>query len=121
MAITLTKDDILKNLQSEYLDAITGDDAIITDAISKAVRYVTTYVAASGKIISDDIQIDAAIHRTIYGLYIYSQDYQLAQEHRSAADDILEIACGFKNDGQSISKPQPVSYVVHGRTDWNGY
>lgn len=121
MAVTVTKSDILTNLQTEYLEAITNDDNVIGDAIAKATRYVTSYVSASGVDIQEDIQRDAIILRSIYGLYIYSQDYQLAQENRSAADDLLSIACGLKSSGESVVKPAPATYVVPGRHDWNGY
>lgn len=119
MAVTI--DDIKNNMQD--CEMVTqGDDDIISRCLHHASVHVDAVITASGKTIGTDIKDAVVIKRTIYELYIYSSDFQQAQEYKDDANTMLRAALGIAEDGQTrIATKRPTAAVVEGRKDWNGF
>lgn len=118
MAVTI---QIIKD-SVENIDLIThNSDAVITRCLSNATLYVDTIAAEAGRILSDAVRDTIITKRTMYELFIYSQDFQQANEYKEDASIMLNAAIGKNNTGETIAVKTPTAYVVEGRTDWNGY
>lgn len=119
MAVTI--DDIKDNMQD--CEMVTqGDDNIIVRCLHHASVHVDAVVSTADKVIGESIRDAVVIKRTIYEMYIYSSDFQQAQEYKEDANTMLKAALGIAEDGQTrIAAKRPTAAVVEGRNDWNGY
>ena len=118
----ITREDIEKRFLTADLQAITSSDMTIVDrAISSALIWLKANLERLG--ISYDKnsewQKEIAIKRTLYEIYAYAQDWEIAKENREEAEKMLEAR--FSSSDSEVKRKVLVAAVKEGSNNWRGY
>ena len=117
----ISADEVRQRFQEADLQAITGgDESVITRAINSARIWLQAALGARGMELNEEneVQREIIVKRTLYELYAYSQDWEVAKANREEAKQMLLAMLGEVGD----NKPSvPFVRVVRGQTDWRGF
>jgi hypothetical protein len=115
------EDDIKQRFQEADLQAITdGNDSVIRRAINSAKVWLQAALHARGLKLNEDdeVQREIIIKRTLYELYAYSQDWEIAKANREEAEQMLLAMFGEVGESK---RSVPVVKVARPQPDWHGF
>ncbi|HOP33235.1 MAG TPA: hypothetical protein PKU94_07665 [Candidatus Hydrothermia bacterium] len=119
-------EDIKKEIKLYNLEAIVGEegDSVIEGCIKKA----TIWLRAKLRTYSVQIDLDnevikqALIKRTLYELYSYAENEEIARDKAKDAVELLRAEFGSNIEGEGYAgKGQPVIHVAKGSDTWRGF
>ncbi len=120
----ITRQDIEDRFLEKDLEVIIGGDPSVIDrAISSALIWVQAVLSRIGKTLdeTDPFLKEVAIKRTLYEIYAYGQDWDIAKENREEAEKLLESRYGnIFSEKEKVKSPFSVS-VKEGSDNWKGY
>jgi len=117
----ITADDIRQRFQEADLQAITGgDESVITRAINSARIWLQAALGARGMELNEEneVQREIIVKRTLYELYAYSQDWEVAKANREEAEQMLLAMLGEVGESRPST---PIVKVVRPEPDWHGF
>jgi hypothetical protein len=115
------EDDIKQRFQEDDLQAITGgNDSVISRAINSAKIWLFAALNSRGLKLDeeDEVQREIIIKRTLYELYAYSQDWEIAKANREESEQMLLAMFGEVGESRPLA---PVVKVAKGQSDWHGF
>jgi len=118
----VTVDEIKQRFLTDDLQAVTGgDDSVIERAINSARIWLFAALKARGMQLNeeDEVQREIVIKRTLYELYAYSQDWEVAKANREEAEQLLSAMLGITEEGSASTAP--VIRVAKPQPDWHGF
>ena len=120
----ISERDIYERFLDKDLEIITGGDISVIDrAISSALIWLQGVLSRIGVTYdeSDEYLKEVAIKRTLYEIYAYGQDWNIAKENKEEAEKLLEAKYGkiFKDD-EKPTRPFAIS-IQKGSDNWNGF
>ncbi len=125
----VTIDDIKKELKEYNLRVLTGgDDEVIQRCLDKAVIWVKAKVrnCAEDVDFEDEVIKQVVIKRTLYELYSFAENEEIAKDKKEDALELLRALYGDCIKGETAAREgkelyPPYAYVVPGKESWEGY
>jgi hypothetical protein len=117
----ISADEVRQRFQEADLQAITGgDESVITRAINSARIWLQAALGARGMELNEEneVQREIIIKRTLYELYAYSQDWEIAKANREESEQMLLAMLGEVGKSRPLA---PVVKVAKGQSDWHGF
>jgi len=119
-------EEIKKEIKSYNLEAIVAEegDFVIERCMQKALVWLKAKLRTYGVQIDlqNEVIKQALIKRTLYELYSYAENEEIARDKAKDAVELLRAEFGSSIEGEGFSsKGQPVAHVVKGSEDWRGF
>jgi len=119
-------EEIKQEIKSYNLEAIVGEEG--DSAIERALQKANTWLKAKLRTYGVEVDLNnevikqALIKRTLYELYSYAENEEIARDKAKDAVELLRAEFGSSIEGEGYTpKGQPVAQVVKGSDNWRGF
>jgi hypothetical protein len=118
--------ELKKEIKPYNLSALIGDEGeeVVERCLEKAMVWLKAKLRTYGKEIdlTHPVIKQALLKRTLYELYSYAENEEIARDKAKDAVELLRAEVGTSIELEGFSgKGQPVAYVIPGKPDWRGF
>lgn len=120
----VTVDDLTLEIKETHIDALTDQsEEVAARCIEKARTWVSARLRRCGSVLDETESVvrDAIIKRSLYELYAYVENEEVARDKAEDADTLLRSFYGDCIDGEAKPVGRPTAALVPGSASWQGY
>lgn len=131
MPLPMTVEELKGEIKGYNYETLTGgDDSVAEGCIQKADIWIRAKLRKCGAVpdFTDDIDKAVLVKRTLYELYSYAENEDIAKDKKQDAYDLLRAKYGncidkdlSQQTGSGQKTGDPVGSIVPGSDNWKGF